>query len=81
MGVALVASAAKGLLMKLCNTKLLAIIGTLSAAAAIYWSPPWLFPLIIAIGGLITIISNWKVDMSVKVGLTHTWGWPYAVRG
>lgn len=66
VGVALVASAAKGLLIKLCNTELLAIIGTLSAAAAIYWNPPWLFPLIIAIGGLITIFTNRKLDMSAK---------------
>lgn len=66
VGVALVASASKGLLMKMCNTKLLAVVGSLSAGAAIYWNPPWLFPLIIAVGGIITIIANWKIDMSYK---------------
>lgn len=66
VGVALVASAAKGLLIKLCNTELLAIIGTLSAAAAIYWNPPWLFPLIIFVGGIITIVSNRNKDMRMK---------------
>jgi hypothetical protein len=35
--------------------------------AAIYWNPPWLFPLIIAVSGIITIIANWKNDMSAKV--------------
>lgn len=49
------------------TTQLLAVVGTLSAGAAIYWNPPWLFPLIIAVGGLVTIISNWKQDMSFKV--------------
>eukprot|EP00199_Chlamydomonas_sp_CCMP681_P001026 CAMPEP_0119109864 /NCGR_PEP_ID=MMETSP1180-20130426/24373_1 /TAXON_ID=3052 ORGANISM="Chlamydomonas cf sp, Strain CCMP681" /NCGR_SAMPLE_ID=MMETSP1180 /ASSEMBLY_ACC=CAM_ASM_000741 /LENGTH=522 /DNA_ID=CAMNT_0007095877 /DNA_START=95 /DNA_END=1660 /DNA_ORIENTATION=- len=66
VGVALVATAAKGLLMKMCNTYWLAIIGTLSAGAAIYWSPVWLFPLIIAVAGVLTIISNRNVDMSLK---------------
>ena len=47
--------------------QLTAVIATLSAAAAIYWDPPWLFPLIIAVGGLITIVYHRKEDMSVKV--------------
>ncbi|KAJ9527912.1 hypothetical protein QJQ45_005640 [Haematococcus lacustris] len=66
VGVALVASAAKGLLIKLCATKLLASLATLSAAAAIYWNPPWLFPLIILIGALVTMWTNRKEDMSLK---------------
>ncbi len=117
VGVALVASAAKGLLMKLCNTQasarrlafgrqeasasvrqgwgvgrtawrcgaglcmltllavcgaplhaqLLAVIGTLAAGAAIYWQPPWLFPLVIVVGGLITIWTHRNEDMTAKV--------------
>jgi hypothetical protein len=52
---------------------LLAAIGTLSAMAAIYWNPPWLFPLIIAVSGIITIITNWKNDMSAKVRGPTAW--------
>eukprot|EP00798_Chlamydomonas_sp_ICE-L_P024333 gene24333-9949_t len=69
VGVALVASAAKGLLTKLCATRLLAIIATLTAAAAIYWpTTPGLFPLVIAIGGSITYTSHYfnKDDMALK---------------
>ncbi|GIL47404.1 hypothetical protein Vafri_4228 [Volvox africanus] len=62
VGVALVASATKGLLMKLCNTKITAIVGTLAAAAAIYWSEPWLFPLLIVLGFIVTNITEWKLD-------------------
>ncbi|GIL78703.1 hypothetical protein Vretifemale_8108 [Volvox reticuliferus] len=62
VGVALVASAAKGLLMKLCNTKVTAIVGTLAAAAAIYWSEPWLYPLLIVLGFIVTNITERKKD-------------------
>jgi hypothetical protein len=48
-------------------------VGTLSAGAAIYWNPPWLFPLVILIGGIITIISNRNVDMSAKVSSRRAW--------
>lgn len=47
--------------------QLLAIIGTLSAGAAIYWVEPWLYPLLIILGFIITNISNRKLDMSLKV--------------
>eukprot|EP00798_Chlamydomonas_sp_ICE-L_P000909 gene910-5229_t len=69
VGVALVASAAKGLLTKLCATRLLAIIATLTAAAAIYWpTNPRLFPLAMLIGGSITYTSHYfnKDDMTLK---------------
>ncbi|MEW5313717.1 MAG: hypothetical protein WDW38_005258 [Sanguina aurantia] len=44
-GVAMIATAAKGLLTKACADNVNAVIGTLSAAAAIYWIQPWLYPL------------------------------------
>ncbi|GLC61310.1 hypothetical protein PLESTB_001742100 [Pleodorina starrii] len=62
VGVALVASASKGLLLKLCNTNVTAIVGTLAAAAAIYWSEPWLFPLLIVLGFIVTNITERKLD-------------------
>ncbi len=46
--------------------QLLAIIGTLAAGAAIYWNPPWLFPLVILVGGLITIWTNRHTDCRAK---------------
>ena len=74
VGVALVAVATKGLLIKACYdakdpkySNLLATICVLAAGACIYWRTfPWLFPLIIAIGALATLVWNWKKDMSVK---------------
>lgn len=49
-------------------TQTTAIIGTLAAGAAIYWSEPWLFPLLIAIGFIITNITDRKEDRTLKVG-------------
>ncbi|KXZ42994.1 hypothetical protein GPECTOR_108g189 [Gonium pectorale] len=66
VGVALVASATKGLLLKLCNTNVTAVIGTLAAGAAIYWSEPWLFPLLIIIGFAITNFTERKEDKRLK---------------
>jgi hypothetical protein len=46
-----------------------AIIATLAAAAAIYWTTvPWLYPLAIVIGFIITNITERKKDLSMKVG-------------
>lgn len=44
-----------------------AVIGTLSAAAAIYWIQPWLYPLVIVVGGLITLVTNRNKDLTPKV--------------
>ena len=44
------------------------MVAVLSAAATIYWSNfPWLFPLLILMGGLTTLAWNWKKDLAVKV--------------
>lgn len=66
VGVALVAAAAKSLLTKLCAEWVLAILGTLSAAAAVYWSLAWLFPTLILVGGLVTLITKRKLDLTLK---------------
>lgn len=73
VGVALVASAAKGLLMKCCSDKdkttgnILVLIGVMSAAAVIYWNSfPWLFVVVIVAGALVTIAWNWNKDMALK---------------
>ncbi len=56
------------LLFAIMCTQTTAIIGTLAAGAAIYWSEPWLFPLLIAIGFIITNITDRKEDRTLKVG-------------
>ncbi|KAG2490382.1 hypothetical protein HYH03_011183 [Edaphochlamys debaryana] len=68
VGVAMVASAAKGLLMKLCNTNVTAIVGTLAAGAAIYWVEPWLYPLLIVLGFIVTNITDRKLDKRLSGG-------------
>jgi chromate transport protein ChrA len=55
VGVALVASAAKGMASKLCATPLLSIICTLAAVVAYYWPKAYTFPVLIAAGGLLTL--------------------------
>ena len=48
--------------------QVLVLVAVLSAAATIYWSNfPWLFPLLILLGGLTTLAWNWKKDLAVKV--------------
>ena len=51
------------------HLQVLCIVCVLAAGATIYWSSfPWMFPLLIALGGLATLAWNWKKDMSLKVG-------------
>lgn len=58
VGVALVASAAKGMASKLCATRLLAVICTAAAVIAYYWPKAYTFPVLIAAGGLATLGSS-----------------------
>ena len=51
-GVALVAGAFVGLSTKLCRGKLLGTVSALSAGAAFYAPQPWMFPTLIALGGI-----------------------------
>src|SRR5690242_19593625 len=55
VGVALVASAAKGMAGKLCATPLTAIISTGATVIAYYWPKPYTFPSLIGAGGLMTL--------------------------
>ena len=59
VGVALVASAAKGMAGKLCATPLTAIISTGATVIAYYWPKPYTFPALIGAGGLITILWSY----------------------
>jgi len=68
ISVAMIASAAKGLLTKMCGTNLLALIATFSAAAAVFCNPPWLFPALIVGGGITTIIHNFMLPENKRTG-------------
>ncbi|CAG9463862.1 unnamed protein product [Pedinophyceae sp. YPF-701] len=62
-GVALVAGAAVSLAMKLCPTIDLRALCAISAVLAFYMPEPWMFPSLIAFGGLVTLYVNRKKDM------------------
>ena len=71
-GIALVASAAKGLVKNICKGRMLEIICVASAVVAFYWPEPWTFPALIIIGGGVTLILKRKdvikvADMAVGV--------------
>uniref|UniRef100_A0A383W4R4 Chromate transporter n=1 Tax=Tetradesmus obliquus TaxID=3088 RepID=A0A383W4R4_TETOB len=85
VGVALVASAAKGMASKLCAGPLLSIICTLAAVIAYYWPKAYTFPALIAAGGLATLGWSYykkqtpppvkETDASVRShGLNMVWG-------
>jgi chromate transporter len=59
VGVALVASAAKGMASKLCATPLTAIISTGATVIAYYWPKPYTFPALIGVGGLMTLLWSY----------------------
>ena len=45
------------------------MVASASAAAAIYWTTnPWLFPILIFLGGLFMMFYNRNKDMALKVG-------------
>jgi chromate transport protein ChrA len=74
VGVALVASAAKGMASKLCATPLTAIISTGATVGAYYWPKAYTFPVLIALGGIITTAwSYYKKETlpPVKVRAAH----------
>ncbi len=67
-GIALVASAALGLVKNICKGRLLQVIATVSAVVAFYYPKPWTFPAVIIVGGLATIILKRKDVIKVRRG-------------
>lgn len=57
VGVALVASAAKSLTHKTCTTKLTIAINATAAVVVYYYSPTWIFPVLLILGGLVTLLT------------------------
>jgi len=66
VGVALVAGAAKGLCEKICGTKPLAGLCVLSAVVAYLYRSAWIFPLLILVGGLVTLYLKRNDDVALK---------------
>lgn len=56
VGVALVASATKAMCFKLCSSKVTSTLCTIAAVATILWPKTYMFPVVIAFGGIVTII-------------------------
>jgi len=60
VGVALVAAAALGLIKGQCKDRTTTILCCLSGTIAYYYQSAWIFPLILLVGGLVTLIERWK---------------------
>lgn len=56
VGVALVASAAKSLTYSTCKTTVTAAINAAAVVTVFYYSPTWIFPVLLIAGGLVTLI-------------------------
>lgn len=61
MGVALVASAAKSLTYSTCKDKVTMIINATAAVVSLYYPVTWIFPTLILLGGLTTLVARWRV--------------------
>lgn len=82
VAVALVANAASSLSKKICTDKTTSGICVFAATVAYYYPKAWTFPGLIVIGGIVTLVVNWKEpvkmpDANEKVdnlGLGMVWG-------
>ncbi|CAL8468154.1 g7693 [Coccomyxa elongata] len=81
MGVALVASAAKGLTYGTCKDRTTMIINAVAAVISYYYPVTWIFPTLILAGGLVTLFTLRKVvskaseaDRIEKLGVSRTVG-------
>ena len=61
VGVALVASAAKGLTYGTCKDRTTMIINAVAAVISYYYPVTWIFPTLILAGGLVTLFTLRKV--------------------
>lgn len=76
------ASAAKGLVSNVCKGRLLQVINTAAAVVAFYYPTAWIFPTLIGLGGLTTLILRRKEVVKIedvnagveRLGFTKLWG-------
>ncbi|GAB4823068.1 hypothetical protein N2152v2_010114 [Parachlorella kessleri] len=81
-GIALVASAARELVAKICKDRLNQTICVAAAVIAYYYPKPWTFPSLIVAGGLITLVFKRKDVIKVeevrvgveRLGFNKLWG-------
>eukprot|EP00891_Asterochloris_glomerata_P000418 jgi/Astpho2/418/e_gw1.00011.213.1_t len=67
LGVALVASAAKALTKSTCKDKVCVAINATAAVTVFYYPATWVFPALIAAGGLVTLFTRRKQVTTVAV--------------
>ena len=78
--MALVASAAKSLTHKTCTTKITVAINAVAAVTVYYYSPTWIFPVLLILGGLVTLLtsrnetSSQEVEDIESLGLSRSLG-------
>lgn len=65
-GIALVASAARELVAKICKGRTLQVICTAAAVVAYYWPKPYVFPSLIILGGIATILLKRKEIVKIE---------------
>ena len=53
----MVASAAKSLTHKTCTTRITVAINATAAVIVYYYSPTWIFPVLLILGGLVTLLT------------------------
>ncbi|GAQ86165.1 chromate transporter [Klebsormidium nitens] len=66
VAVALVADAAYSLSKKLCKNRVTIFCCAISAGVTYYYASQWIFPTLIAIGGILTIVTERKKDLSIS---------------
>ena len=64
-GVALVVSAAVGLAQAQCKDKVTSALCLMSAVVAFYYQSNWIFPLLIVVGGLVTLYTKRNDDVAL----------------
>ncbi|KAK9816680.1 hypothetical protein WJX72_003596 [[Myrmecia] bisecta] len=82
VGVALVASSAKQLTYSICKERTLMFLNAAAAFIVFYYTTTWMFPLLILVGGLVTLYTKRHEDVALKkvdehvehLGLRKRWG-------
>mmetsp|Transcript_13553 Transcript_13553/g.40981 ORF Transcript_13553/g.40981 Transcript_13553/m.40981 type:complete len:438 (+) Transcript_13553:118-1431(+) len=74
VGVALVASAAGGLARNTCKDRVTQAIATLAAVTIVMYQATWVFPLVIVLGGLVTLMHKRSEELpAVQDGSSDVW--------
>ena len=66
VAIALVAVAALGLGRKICTDRITVAICTATVAATLYYQKPWVLPLLMLSGGVVTTAAYWRKQMAAS---------------